>query len=168
MDRTDRKEAERLFSEADKLYRQQRYADALEILDRLDRDFPNQHRVLFPRARCLARLGQFNDALTLCQSLVNEHAYDKARPLLDQLTQHQASPSTVELEPYLESGFETPPPTDGRAFDSKIDLQHPPPIGISGIDKKRKRPFNLMSMRTMLLVAIGIAVGVGWLAWWLR
>lgn len=168
MNRIDRKEAERLFHEADSLYRAQRYADSLDILNRLNDAFPNQHRILFPRARCLAKLGQFQDALTVCQTLVEEHDYDKAKPLLDQLTQHQAAPSTVEIEPYLESGFETPPPTDGRAFDSKIDLESPPPIGISAIErKKRRKGLRIKPVRTALLILIGLAVWQGWMVWWL-
>ena len=170
MDRIDRNEAERLFHEADKLYREQRFADSLDILDRLNVMYPNKHRVMFPRARCLAKLGKFDDALTVCQTLVEEHDYDKARPLLDKLVEHQRAPSTAELEPYLaSSGFETPPPTDGRAFDSKIDLHRPPPIGISSIEHKKKRGpiIRIKPVRLTLLALIGVAVWQQWIVWWL-
>lgn len=167
MDRINRKEAERLFQQADQFYREQRYTESLEILDRLDRIYPNRHRVLFPRARCLAKLGRFDDALAVCQTLVSEHEYDKARPLLDKLVQHQSAPSTVELEPYTESGFETPPPTDGRAFDSKIDLKSPPPIGISAIERRPRRRFGIKTMPTAVVVLVGVAVWLGGVAWWI-
>lgn len=171
MSAIDRKDAERLFEEADQLYRDLRYADSLAILDRLNEAFPNKHRILFPRARCLAKLGQFQEALDLCQALVNEHDYDKARPLLRTLSAHQAAPSTVELEPYIESsgfGFKTPPPTDGRAFDSKIDLKSPPPIAISRPEKKRSgRRVKFKPIRLGLLLFIGVAVWQDWIVWWL-
>lgn len=157
METIERKEAERLFSEADALYRQHSYAESLEILDRLDAAFPNQHRVLFPRARCLAKLGRFQESLAVCRTLVERHDYRKAQPLLETLLQRQAAPSTVELEPYVdpESGFQTPPPTDGRAFDSKIDLKSPPPMGVSEAEVKRS---GLTAVAAVLLI-IAVAGG---------
>ena len=61
----DREEANEHFAEADELYRIGDYGGALYILDDLDRAFPNQHRLLAARARCLSRLNRHDEALAV-------------------------------------------------------------------------------------------------------
>ena len=58
------------FQAADALYKQQRYQDALRILDELDMKFPNTRNIMYPRALCLHALGRSDEALNICEFML--------------------------------------------------------------------------------------------------
>ncbi len=62
-------DAERKFGQATALYREKRFPEALQLLDELDSDRPLTKNIMFPRALCLAALGQNDEALQVCESL---------------------------------------------------------------------------------------------------
>lgn len=73
------------FHEADRLYRIKDYAGALQILDELYRDYDKSHHIINARARALARVERFDEALLLCDRLVDEFAYDKGQWLRERV-----------------------------------------------------------------------------------
>lgn len=75
------KDAKLKFDEADRLYREGKCGEALELLNELDAAFPNDRKIMFPRARCLAKLYRGDEAVALCDRLIDEFQYDKAREL---------------------------------------------------------------------------------------
>lgn len=75
------KEATSQFKDADDLYREGRFADALRLLDLLDKAFPGNKNIMFPRARCLAKLARNDEALVLCNQLADLYNHGKAREL---------------------------------------------------------------------------------------
>ena len=66
----DARTAESHFKKADSLYRDGRYAEALDFLIELDEAFPNTPNVLFPLARCLRHIGRVDEALAICDDLI--------------------------------------------------------------------------------------------------
>lgn len=77
----DTSQATTLFRTADDYFRQNRFPEALQILDRLNESFPDNHRVLYPRAMCLLELGNLNEADVLCDFLLDTLKYERARQL---------------------------------------------------------------------------------------
>jgi hypothetical protein len=77
----NKKLAKRLFKQADELYRGKNYAAALEVLDRLDKEFPDTHRILYPRAMCLAEVGRAEEGIAVCDRLISRHKYKRAEDL---------------------------------------------------------------------------------------
>jgi predicted esterase len=71
-------EAASAFHLADTLYRQGRYQDALSLLDGVDREFPRTRNVMYARALCLAGLGRKNEAVELCDALLERFAEPRA------------------------------------------------------------------------------------------
>lgn len=85
----DQAEANARFAEADELYRIGDYAGALYILDDLDRAFPRQHRLLAARARCLSAMDRFDEALAICDRLIDDFGYAKAEALRERIVQRR-------------------------------------------------------------------------------
>ncbi|HIJ65275.1 MAG TPA: tetratricopeptide repeat protein, partial [Candidatus Hydrogenedentes bacterium] len=82
----DSEEAQRKFKLAERMYNDGRYGQALLLLDSLDSEFPNAKNVMFPRARCLAKLERTAEALALCDQLIAQFDDPKAKVLKDRLT----------------------------------------------------------------------------------
>ena len=65
----DAQEATRTFKQAEALYAKGRHAEALQLLENLDLNFPNTKNILYPKALCLAALGRKAEASAACDSL---------------------------------------------------------------------------------------------------
>ncbi len=61
----DLAEVRRKYDEAVVMYRQGNAAEALDMLDELDRAFPNAQKVTYMRVACLAALGRIDEAFEL-------------------------------------------------------------------------------------------------------
>ncbi len=122
------REARDKFNEADRLYREKQYADALVVLDDLDKEFPDTKNVLYPRAMCLARVGRFDEALDLCRQLKVEFGDPRGEKLMGKVSALRKA--LVEKEKKKQAPVATtsaaPPPTI-FTLDS-----NPPPVA----DKK--------------------------------
>lgn len=81
--------AKRLFRESDQLYRGKNFAAALDGLDRLDKAFPDTHRILYPRAMCLAEVGRIEEAIAICDRLISRHKYKRAVELKTRIQTYQ-------------------------------------------------------------------------------
>jgi tetratricopeptide (TPR) repeat protein len=88
----DSDEATSLFAHSDSLFKSGEYQEALTILDQLNARFPDKRKVLYPKARCLAKLKRYNEALVICERLVEHHGYEKAKELQTYLLGKSAVP----------------------------------------------------------------------------
>ena len=93
--------AQSLFDKASSLYGQGRHAEALAILDELDREHPGTRRIMFPRARCLVHLGRLDEASAICNVLVDDQGYQPAVKLRQRIAslRHEATSDDWTLEP---------------------------------------------------------------------
>ncbi len=94
----DKSKSEYEFREADRFYRLRRYPEALAILEELNREHPGTRRVLYPMARCLARLERYADALELTGRLIEEFEYEPARLLHAKLEKRTESAKLLNLD----------------------------------------------------------------------
>ena len=67
----DAQEATRTFKQAEALYAKGRHAEALQLLENLDLNFPNTKNILYPKALCLTALGRKAEA-SAAQSVVRQ------------------------------------------------------------------------------------------------
>lgn len=79
-------EARDRFDRADDLFRRGRYAEAIDVLNELETNFPKNHRVLNAKAKTLAKMGKLQSALAVCDRLLNELGYEKIRSFRNQLS----------------------------------------------------------------------------------
>ena len=95
----DKTSAEMRFNEADRLYREGRFAASLDLLTDLDARFPNRKNIMFPIARCLSKLGRREEALHICNNIVDRFDYDRATELRNRIL-HDATdgPATPGVE----------------------------------------------------------------------
>ena len=87
------KQAKKRFREADRLYQEGEFAEALDLLDELEHAFPNDRHVMFPRARCLGALGRTAEAVALCDQVIQRFHYAPAESLKAALLQSAPSPA---------------------------------------------------------------------------
>ncbi len=126
------------FRDADQRYRDGDFAGAMEILNALDVEFPNDRNLMYAQARTLGKIGREDEALSLCDRLVSEFGYSRAarlqvkllKSMTDQIEADAAAapPSLFELEPESESEPE--------------------------IDEVKPRRFKIKPIRLLLLIVL--------------
>ena len=62
-------EAKTKFKQADEFYKNQQFSEAMELLHELDSSYPETRQIMFPLARCMGKLGLFEEAEALCDEL---------------------------------------------------------------------------------------------------
>ncbi|MFA6242587.1 MAG: tetratricopeptide repeat protein [Candidatus Hydrogenedentales bacterium] len=156
----DRAEAERQFAKASDLYLSGEYDDALEILTAVDDAFPNNHRVIKAKAQTLAKLGLYRDAIELCDRLLNEFGYEKARPFRERL-----------IAATQEGGVED---EDGVPVCKAELVDDDEPSGPSGskdsdaaTPASGKSRFRIKPVRLFALVALVVGMYFGYVPYWL-
>jgi hypothetical protein len=80
------------FKRADQLFRDGDFAQALVLLEELDREHPDTRNILVPMAMCLDRLGRQDEALPLAERLTRQFADARARALAERLRLPRALP----------------------------------------------------------------------------
>ncbi len=78
------------FAQADSLYRDGRPAESLSILEELNGAYPGNKNIMYPLARCLAKLSRTDEALDLCSVLIHQHHVPKAEDLRGRLLEHKS------------------------------------------------------------------------------
>ena len=81
-------EAKELYDRAQALFGENQHSDALEILDKLDRERPNSRHVNYQRALCLAELGRKEEAEQYAQRLdgkIEAAAMDRLREVIGKI-----------------------------------------------------------------------------------
>lgn len=73
--------------QAESLFEEKKYTEALKLLDELEQENPGEKKVAYGRAMCLAKLGNFADALLLCDELLARYRDEKAKILKDRIMQ---------------------------------------------------------------------------------
>lgn len=73
--------SQRKFQEADQLFQGGRYQEALVILEELNASFPNAKNIMYPAAMCLDKLGRSQEALPLCNHLIQAFQDPRAESL---------------------------------------------------------------------------------------
>ena len=81
----ERNLAEQQFSRAKEPFHRGEAGEALALLGALEESFPNDHRILYAQAECLAALGRRHEALLICARLPEELASPRATDLLRNL-----------------------------------------------------------------------------------
>jgi tetratricopeptide (TPR) repeat protein len=81
----DSQEAQDLFKGADTLFLQGDYAGSLMRLEKLDALYPKEQNIMYPRAICLMNLTRMDEALTLCDEMIELFQLTKARNLKAQI-----------------------------------------------------------------------------------
>lgn len=78
---------QRTFQEAQELYRQERWAEALVVLDDLSLSYKSDKDIMLNRAMCLARIGKEEEAELLCDHLTVVHNDVRGAQLKAQIPQ---------------------------------------------------------------------------------
>ncbi|MBI2423039.1 MAG: tetratricopeptide repeat protein [Candidatus Hydrogenedentes bacterium] len=100
-DGLDANESNRLFQQADALFKAGRISESLQLLQELNRHYPNTRNILFPLALCLKRLGHVEEALAVCEQLTAHFKDPRADELREKLM-HSRTPAGPPPIPGLE------------------------------------------------------------------
>jgi hypothetical protein len=68
--------------DAQRLFQQQKFAEALALLDELDQEFPKEQNIMYARARCLVALWRLDEARPLCAYLKDALGHRRGAELL--------------------------------------------------------------------------------------
>lgn len=114
-----------MFQEMEALYKENRYEDALEIVQRLDREFPHRKSIMFPLAACLMRVERLDEARELFEQLVVQHNDDQSRRKLAQIEARIARRARAEAVKAGRAGAKEAGRSPGPTADasSAIELE---------------------------------------------
>jgi thioredoxin-like negative regulator of GroEL len=122
--------AQNKFGQADQLFQQGRFDEALALLDELDQAFPNSPNVMFPRARCLVEIGETNEAMDLLDELVLQFQHEEAMQLKGEL---QDAMLTLTQAPVAEARHhDGPRPEEVRRYRSSTSHAGSAPVMSKG------------------------------------
>jgi len=77
--------AKQRFQEANRLFKNRQYEKALELLQQLNREFPNTENIMYAAALSLEKLGSIDEAKYLCHSMIRNFESVRAQELLNHL-----------------------------------------------------------------------------------
>jgi hypothetical protein len=150
----NKKQFEARFRAADTLYREQRYNEALLILDELDVQFPNTRNILWPRAGCMYRMRMFDEAEKVCETLIALFNDERAMKLRKKARKRSASDSALDS---LGLGY-------SLLTESDLVPTAPPEVTNGKRAIKIDRNVVLAIGAIALVVFLAIAVFMGWLS----
>ena len=92
-------QAQETFDRAKRLVQQQKYAQALDLLETHSDVFPNDNgHVVYFRARCLANLGRVEEALSLCEQLTADFRDPRGKKLASKLGRRRNSDHSLHAK----------------------------------------------------------------------
>ena len=92
----DPQQSEATFQQAGQLFQQGQYEQALNLLGQLNQAHPNSAKILMPAVQCMEKLGRTQEALPLCQQLIQlQHPQGQA---LYQHLSGQGTPPPIPQE----------------------------------------------------------------------
>ena len=150
-------EADGRFAAASQLYVDGMYEDALVILSELDAEFPGEQNLLKAKARTLAKLGHFQDAIEICDRLESELGYSKAGAFRKTLVSKSRKKSAA-----IELSFN--PETVGNDNEAAVEMEA---IGASGESAAGRRRFRIKPVRLGALLLIAAGMYFGYVPYWL-
>ncbi|HPO13997.1 MAG TPA: tetratricopeptide repeat protein [Candidatus Hydrogenedentes bacterium] len=80
------------YQQADKLFRENQFAAALEILDELDQAFPKTKNIMLLKAFCLAYLYRAQEAIRVCDRILSRFNCPEAHDLKIRLVRNDGLP----------------------------------------------------------------------------
>ena len=145
----ERHTAQNKFGQADMLYQQGRFDEALALLDELDQGFPNSPNIMYPRARCLVEIGETNEALDLLEELALHHQHQEAIVLKGEISDAMI---TLTQPSHAEARHrDGPTPEEVKAMRSSSHAGSVPDI------RGNKAVFLIVGL-VLLIVALGIVL----------
>lgn len=155
----DARTAEFRFKEADTLYREGRYDEALDCLIELDEAFPNTPNVLFPLARCMRRLGRNEEALAICDDLVTRCGDLRAVQLRDFIRTHRNAPMDPTPMPASAAALEgLPQHAHAGVLDDLLRPTDAPPPLPPIRETRRPNWIAIIGAAAALLVVTGLGI----------
>lgn len=88
----------RKFQDAQALYQQERWAEALKIFDELSLSYKSDRDMMLSRAMCLARIGKEEEAELLCDHISVVHKDPRGAQLKAQIPQWKKEGKTAPIE----------------------------------------------------------------------
>jgi len=140
--------AQNKFGQADMLYKQGRFDEALALLDELDQAFPNSPNVMYPRARCLVEVGETNEALDILDDLATHHQHQDAAKLKKEL--QEAIVTLTQSSPAEARHQEGPPPEKVKMRRSSSQAGSAPAMS--------KGNLTVIAVTAIILLAIFAAI----------
>ena len=159
------REAQGLFKESELLYRERRYEEALEALQRLDTKYPNTRNILYPIAKCLRRLSRFEEAAAICDRLITEFDDQRALHMRRNLERaiQRAGAQTIQVVADVHVNFDD---EIDPGFDA-LDLGDLPPLDEEAATVQLPGGFGANAPERVVpdtKLYIGVGVGVAILA----
>jgi len=87
-------QSDQLFQQAGQLFQQGQYEQALNILGQLNQAHPNSAKILMPAVQCMEKLGRTQEALPLCQQLI-QLQHPQAQEMYQRMSGQAAAPPPV-------------------------------------------------------------------------
>lgn len=145
----DKSNAVEKFNKANSLYESGDYEAALTLLEALEVQYPQKKNVLYARARCYAKLGEYEAAMDLCRTCVERWEAPPAQRLLDQLRN----------EEYLDDES-----SDLQKIDLELEAPLPGAFDVLPVWRKTmgERHPALLAIVIIGAAAIAWAVGIAW------
>ena len=141
------------FKEADSLYRDGRYDEALDRLIELDEAFPNTPNILFPLARCLRHAGRIDEALGICDDLITRCGDLRALELREFIRKSHDPAAESTPHPHIHSIEGLNQDVHAGVLD---DLLGPPPVPPSALlPAEGPKPYMKYA-----LIGVGILIAV--------
>ncbi len=154
----DARTAESHFKQADSLYRDGRYAEALDFLIELDEAFPNTPNVLFPLARCLRRVGRVDEALAICDDLITRCGDLRALQLREFIRKSH-NPETEETPtPHYSIEGLNQDAHAGALDDLLLDAPPLPPLKTVAPETRSNKKWFLIGGAALAAVLVAIVV----------
>lgn len=120
------------FKQADQLFRDERYQEALTVLEELNQHHPNAKNIMYPAAMCLDKLGRSQEALPLCDHLIQSFQDPRAEALKADIEGRSMSSSLDSM--YDMSGLDTDVLGGGAdILDMPTTTTHYKPVEPEGI-----------------------------------
>ncbi|MDZ4858156.1 MAG: tetratricopeptide repeat protein [Candidatus Hydrogenedentes bacterium] len=151
----DARTAELRFNDADTLYREGRYDEALDRLIELDEAFPNTPNVLFPLARCMRRLGRHEEALSICDDLITRCGDLRAVQLREFIRTHRnaaTDPTPLPASAMVLEGLHQH--AHAGVLDDLLGQPESPPPLPAGKESRRPNWVIIGSAAAVLLVVL--------------
>ncbi|NUM56906.1 MAG: hypothetical protein HUU46_25025 [Candidatus Hydrogenedentes bacterium] len=147
--------AEARFAQANQAYLDENYDLANAILTELNYQFPGNVNLLKAHARTLAKLGQFQEAIDICDRLENELGYARAasfrKPLEAKL---RARSKAIDLS------FDP----NAHANEPAVEMEA---MSAEGAEEKKARRFRIKPIRLGILILLVVGMYFQYVPYWL-